>query len=820
MARSRVVKLAIAVSLVALLAACETSEERAEKHFQSGVELLESGDVERALVEFRNVLQLNSNHREARLAYANAVLGQGRSGEAYRQYLWLVEQQPDDVASRRVLAELAVIGQNWEEAERHYGPAVEADPTDPTVRAVGVALAYRQAVLDESAEGRAAAIADAEALLADLSDSVILHRVLVDGYLRAGQSDAAFTMVDQAIALEPENRQLYNIRLGLLAELGDATAIEAQLLDMLEKFPDDENLKPTLLRFYLSQQEIDKAEEFLRNQVDPSGESIDNFVELVQFLAQIRGREAALEELETELQQRPDNRVVQALRAGLIFEMGRPDDGIAAMEAALEGAEPSDETNNIKVALARMLITVGNGVGARRLVEEILSADTNHVEALKLSARWDIDGDNADRAINSLRTALDRAPQDAEAMTLMAEAHQRNGNRELARELLSLAVEASNNAPEESIRYARLLAGEDNMRTAEDVLINALRLAPNNQQLLVALGQLYVGMEDWPRAEQVAGTLRRLDTDEGRSAADGLQVAILAAQDRTEETVAFLEQLAQNDDQAIGAQIAIARAHLAAGDQESAVRAIESALEDTPENPSLRFAAGAIYASTGDLPGAEREYRALLETSPRAERVWLELIRVLNAQGKRDEALAALDEGLAALPAAPNLLWARASVLEQGGEFEQAIEVYETLYEANSNSPIIANNLASLISTYRDDPESLERAYAVARRLRGSDVPAFQDTYGWIAFRRGELEDALAHLEPAAEALSGDPLVQYHLAMTYQALERNEEALARFRRAVEIAGEADTRPQFVDARSRIAALEATPEATPESGSTE
>jgi tetratricopeptide (TPR) repeat protein len=115
----------------------------------------------------------------------------------------------------------------------------------------------------------------------------------------------------------------------------------------------------------------------------------------------------------------------------------------------------------------------------------------------------------------------------------------------------------------------------------------------------------------------------------------------------------------------------------------------------------------------------------------------------------------------------------------------------------------MANNLASLISTYREDQESLERAYTIARRLRGSDVPPFQDTYGWIAYRRGEYEEALAHLEPAAAALPEDPLVQYHLGMTYLALGRGEEAL-EFSCAArcELAGPDDPRPQFEIARDR------------------
>ncbi|WP_292479352.1 hypothetical protein [Methylophaga sp.] len=53
-----------------LLTACENAEDRAEKHFLSAIELLEKGDEERAIVEFRNVFKLNVRHKEARSVYA------------------------------------------------------------------------------------------------------------------------------------------------------------------------------------------------------------------------------------------------------------------------------------------------------------------------------------------------------------------------------------------------------------------------------------------------------------------------------------------------------------------------------------------------------------------------------------------------------------------------------------------------------------------------------------------------------------------------------------------------------------------------------
>ena len=64
------------------------------------------------------------------------------------------------------------------------------------------------------------------------------------------------------------------------------------------------------------------------------------------------------------------------------------------------------------------------------------------------------------------------------------------------------------------------------------------------------------------------------------------------------------------------------------------------------------------------------------------------------------------------------------------------------------------------------------------------------------------------HLEPAAEGLPTDPLVQYHLGMTYAALGRSEEAIVQLQQAVDLAGPEDARMQFEAARSEIARLQA------------
>jgi Flp pilus assembly protein TadD len=60
-----------------------------------------------------------------------------------------------------------------------------------------------------------------------------------------------------------------------------------------------------------------------------------------------------------------------------------------------------------------------------------------------------------------------------------------------------------------------------------------------------------------------------------------------------------------------------------------------------------------------------------------------------------------------------------------------------------------------------------------------------------VHYRRGEYQTALGHLEAAVEGLPEHPLVRYHLAMTYAALERHEDAKAQFAKAAELVDEGD-----------------------------
>ena len=796
------------------LAGCESPQQKAERYYQSGIALLAAGDEDRALVEFRNVFKYNDQHKLARKAYADVQMRRGEVADAYAQYLRLIEQYPDTPDVRQVLAEIAIDQNQWDEAERHGRAAFALAPDVPGIQAVNAALDYRAAVLSDNSAAIPATIATARAVLKTTPDNLVARRILVDFLMNSADPQSAMPEIDARLAIEPGNLEFQIMKLQLLIEKADQPATGDQLRRMNDLFPDNERVRAGLVAWYIDQGDNQGAEAFLRKLADAAGDDPAPRIAVVQFLQQTAGNAQALAELDALVSANQDKPVADAYRsmhASISFEDGKQDEAIAAMQALLEKANPSDQTRNIRVMLARMFDIVGKHPEAEAEVKTILTEDITNVEALKLRATWLIADDKPSDAIIDLRTALDQSPRDTAILTLLATAHERDGSPELSAERLATAVEVSGSGPEESLRYASFLIARGNDEVAaKKVLLDALKVTPGDISLLASLGELQVREQDWTRAQDTVTELRLHKDAVADRLADNIQNAILLGEQRTDESVAFLQDLIEKGDAGLSAVALIVQTQIRAGKSAEARTYLDQALTKTPDDPILRFLSANLYSLMGDYATAEPIFRALIAEDPNAEPAVQALFALLSVQGRGADANAALDSALTNLPKSPTLRWMKAGELEQAGDFDGAIALYEGLYADDSSNLVIANNLASLLASYRTDDASLERAFVVARRLRGTEQPAFQDTYGWIAYRRGDFDQALANLEPAAKALANDPMVAMHLGLTYAALLRTEDARTALTHSLQLAGDRSADAQFQPVRDALAKLPAAP----------
>ena len=784
---------------VGILAACDSAEERAENHFQTALSFLQAGEVEPALAEFRKVFQLDGSHEEARQIYARIERDQGKMVSSFAHYLRLVEHHPDNMEARRALAEMALASDDLDAVRRHVPAASRVAPDDEVILAIDNALDYFDAVTERNETARELTVEVAERMI---DDNPLLYgawKVVISESMRQEDWNAALARIDGAfLALARPDESLHFKRLEVLRHLHDAGALEAQLLSMLERFPDRPELKQELVELYERQKQFDAAEAFLRGENDTESPEVEPTQRLVEFLEVYRGPRVAIAELDRIIAGGGRNeRAFRAMRAGLNFSSGTTIDAIAELRELLIDADDSDLTREIQVSLGRILLTTGGAPEGRALIEEVLAQNRVNLAAIKLKADWLIDDGNTTNAVVLLREGLGHAPDDAELLIKLARAYEVNGDRQLMGEMLLRAVEASGRAASESLRYSGYLLEEENYSAAEGVLIEALRVAPEDMSLLTVLGGIYLQTGNWDSIGNVIEALQQIEDGDALELATELSKKKRDAETWAVEMAAFLDNLSRDPKLTNSSDIALIRSMLAKNDSTGARVRLAALLEADPNSADLRIVDAQADSIEGRAHSARRTYRSLLEEDPERELVWMALYRLDAANDKKDAASETLKEALVALPDSPNLLWLRAGELELAGDVEGAIAIYESLYAQNSSSSVVSNNLASLLAMHRDDQESLDRAHDVARRLRGSDVGEFQDTYGWIAYRRGEYEEAKAHLEYAAKALPGNATVLFHLAMAEASLKNDSAALSAFRRSLALVDPNDP-PPFID----------------------
>jgi glycosyltransferase involved in cell wall biosynthesis len=112
---------------------------------------------------------------------------------------------------------------------------------------------------------------------------------------------------------------------------------------------------------------------------------------------------------------------------------------------------------------------------------------------------------------------------------------------------------------------------------------------------------------------------------------------------------------------------------------------LERHAANLPENTFLRYRLGVTRKALGDTEGAEREWRAAVDTirrrrdnvAPRDCQAYYDLIRLLLEKGEDVSPL--LEEAEALFPGNHLITWTRAMVLMHGGSYEEAAGIFGSL---------------------------------------------------------------------------------------------------------------------------------------------
>ncbi len=796
--------LLFAALLVLQLSACDTAEERAEAHYQSGLKYVAAGEIDKALVEFRNVFKLDGEHIQARLAFAGLLVDRQDYDQATGQYLRVLEQEPSNRIARIATAKLMLQFQDFAEAEKNAAAVLAIDPSDIDALAVR-STAYMR--LGRQIE----AIVIARGILVSQPNNMAALLVLIADDVNGGTLEQALDRSELTISYHPTEIAGYLAKLAVLEKLGKNSEITEVLAKMAEVFPSNKEILATQIGWMLEIGDTDSAIAVLRDVSAKDTENVEAALDLVGLLEREKGIDAAFAELESSAKRSLTNRnEFERALASMLYRRGDEERAVTMVKSLLEAPKDDADKNESAVLLAFILYDQGSSSDALALVETVIGSDESNVDALKIRSQISIDNDKYDEAIADLRTAHDADPADPAVLVLQATAYKLNGSPELSRERLASAVTLSRAQPNIAIEYSRAMVEDGKIEIAESVLTESTHRFPKNRDVLVELANVQIILRDWTNAQASAEKIRGLSANEVDSEADRISVAVLQGQNKIEESIGMLKSMLVSGEngQKESAMLDIVRTHLETGQSAIAENFLRDFLKSSPKDYTGNLLLAGLMAVTNRAEDAESLYNQVIADNPQKSGGYIMLARLLSGQNRLDHSKAVLDAGLAHSEDKDRLLFMNAGFLEQMGDFDGAIAIYSQLFEQAPNSDLLANNLASLLSEHRTDKESLDKAFAVSKRLRDSDFPPYQDTYGWVLYLNGDFDRALAVFAKAEAELGTNPIFMYHQGMAFSRVGQKEQAIALLKRAIEISEQSTIDlPQMEEAKKALAVLE-------------
>ena len=627
--------------------------------------------------------------------------------------------------------------------------AVQAAPADRKGEAYLQFLLGRRLESDGDIDGAVAAYRKA----AELDPKGAEIRAELAGlYARQDRAREALEWANAALALESDNREANRI-LGLVyAALAEQPAA-AQTLDMAGA-PEELTAKAVdHLRRADSMQTVDPSLHY----------------SLGRMLLRKRDYAAAVDVLRRLQDEQPGVSDAALMLADALLGQGRTEEAQKTLEAAI-AQTPGFVRGRVRLA-----------------------------EVYERSGRW------ADAAEQYSLAAV-RAPRSGEMVRRQATALLRAGRPAAARDAIRPLADPKDAAAADL--YLLFEAEHDlgDLDAAESTARRVIAAEPDGVRGIHALAQVLDERGDYTAEIKL---LEPAITRGRQGRASPGQLLVLLTQlgfayqgdgrhDRAIETFDEIRTLAPSD---ASGSVFLVQANLVAGRTEEAVALAERARSDFPAELRLAELLAEGYRRQGQPARAVGLLEPLLETA-RTPSLYATLSEMYVAEGRTDAAAGVLERGRAAFPGDRAIALQLAAVLEQSGRDVEAERLLRELIAADPLNAAALNYLGYLLA---DHGRSLDEAVSLVRRAleREPANAAYLDSLGWAYFKLGQLGPAEENLRKAARELTTSSAVQDHLGDLLFKLDRIDEAIAAWRRALDGDGQSVER-EVIEAKIRDA----------------
>lgn len=584
--------------------------------------------------------------------------------------------------------------------------------------------------------------------------------------------------------------------------------------------------------------------------LDPgAGEPLAELAALYARAGRARDAMAAAEEA---LAREPDNRsahrVLGLAHAAAASARGREDGAREDVERAIAHLEQARGAVvpdlQVELTLARFYLMTAATEQAIGLLEDLSRDQLAYAQASVLLADAYRQADRHDEALRTLEDAVSSTRPTYRMLARLGELYERSRRWRDAAEAYrgAVALNPRSAGVRRRLAAAWLEAGE--AARARDVLGGLLEMRPRDAAGHHMLAETEIALTNFDAAEAAARRLIELEPE-------GLRGPYVLAQvfERRHEYRRVVEILAPVLEQARGMrphrllaemldqlgrayqwledaagaarvyedavslmpsspgfQARLAQAYVDADRPDAAARLLARARAASPGNLTLAIIEADLHGRRGDVDRGETLLLDMLADNRDAPRAHLALASFYSEHDRPREAVVVLESARQQFPDETSILFLLGAVLERSGRFAAAERAFRRVLDRDPEHAQALNYLGYMLA---DRGERLDESVRLIARAVEKDPHngSYLDSLGWAYFKLDRLDLAEPPLRAAGDQLQRNSVVQDHLGDLLHRLERYDEAIAAWRRALdgdreEIDPEAIER-KIMDAQRRI-----------------
>ena len=772
------------LGLVLLAGACGSDEQAIADHFARGEDYREQEQWDEAIIEFKNVLQLDPNHGGAHYGLSQSFLNTGKTAEAFWELRETVRLSPDNHEAAVQFGQLSIYAGELEDALEKSNAVVAKDPND---RAAWLVKAQAHEGLKQDDEALAAYEKAVE--VAPDEDGVLM--VLANYHRRIGNRERAEALFTKA-AREMENGRTLLALAGFFAEERtryDEAEVEFRRAVEVAEGSDLDRAYALLGNFLFARERPDEAIAVFEQGIEKANEPLPLLYRLASIYdaqGETEKANALVERATTQAEDDPQPYLTLSSYRG---QQGDLEGALAAAEKAIAIA-PDNENGSLRKA--EVLLEKGFRdqddaltQEARDLVAAVLEKEPSNPGGLFVRAKLDLAEVNLEEAIQGLRSAIDVRPDWAEAHFLLGTALRMTGQRAAARTELARALEINASLVEARRVLADVHAdlGEHEYAVEEGRRYLQANPGANLTRIRVAQGLINLG-----RVEEAKGEVESIPEDERD---ESVQFAIGRIHHQmgdydTAHRYLLSALEAQPEHPEILSSLLATEERL--GKSDDGIARIRKAVADNPDNSALQRLAGAVSFAQGSPEQAIAAFERAIEIDPTDMTAYRNLADVYARTGRTQQIIETYEKALEQRPDQPRIHHFLGVLHEMGGRTDVAVDHYE---KAIRFAPDLAESKNNLAYIYAESGDKLDRALDLAQDAKAllPDDPNTADTLGWVLYRRGVPRAAVGYLKEAEAGMEADDpnlgLIRHHLALAYEASGDKENAKTTAGRAIE-----------------------------------